>query len=532
MQKPTRSQVSAADTAALLRARNPLLWVNSQEEVRSELYLVQACQAAGYMPVFWDCAQGLTGLNEQRLAGTDETHTDPGITLDYVRDMARVNGSQRTVYIMRDLHKWLEGGIGIGILRRLRNLARQLPPLPASIIVLAPSNAVPAELGGGDAVVLDWPKPDREEIGAILDRTIASQGNKVEPLNGNREAAIDAAVGLSGLEAEASFAASLVKSRKIDVELVASEKKRVLARSGLLQWVEPLKGGLDSVGGLDAMKAWLLQRTIAYSPEARAYGLPAPKGALVIGIPGCGKSYSAKATSAAWRCPLIRMDMGALRSKFVGESEKNLRDALRTLEALGRVVVWIDELDKAFAGSTGPQGDGGVASDALGAMLSWMQDRTSEAFIFATANDVEGLPPELLRKGRWDELWFVDLPNVQERTEIVSATLRTYGRDPAQVLQPMRNPDCDSVQLVNACQEFTGAEIAALVPEAMFAAFADGKRELNVSDLISAAYNVTPLARAMPQKIQRLKEWSKRARLATSPESERAAATGRALDLS
>jgi ATPase family protein associated with various cellular activities (AAA) len=524
MTTPTRSQLSAADIAALLRARNAMVWVDSQEEVRAELYLVQACKSAGYMPAFWDCAAGLTDLAGNRIAGTSDEHTDPGLTLDFIRDQAK-NGTERTVWIMRDLHKWLEGGIGIGVSRRLRNLARTLPALAHSVIILAPSSNVPAELSGGDAVVLSWPLPDREEIGAILDRTYenAKRGKTpVEEMNGNRPVAVDAAVGLSGLEAEAAFAASLVKSRRIDPEMIGAEKKRVLARNGLLQWVEPLKGGLDSVGGLDVMKGWLIQRKLAFSPDARAYGLPSPKGVLVIGMSGCGKTYSAKATATAWRCPLIKADLGALQSKFVGESQKNIREMQRTAEALGRVVLWFDEIDKSLAGSTGPQGDGGVAADQLGAMLQWMNDRTSEAFIFATANDVSGLPPELLRKGRWDELFFVDLPTRTERGEILKATLRTYNREAI---------DLDYGEIIDATAEFTGAEIAALVPEAMFTAYADDKREIKTHDLLAAAGNVTPLARTMPEKVASLRTWSKRARLATSPEGTRQVGTGRALDL-
>jgi SpoVK/Ycf46/Vps4 family AAA+-type ATPase len=175
-----------------------------------------------------------------------------------------------------------------------------------------------------------------------------------------------------------------------------------------------------------------------------------------------------------------------------------------------------------MAGSTGPQGDGGVASDALGAMLSWMQDRTSECFIFATANDVDGLPPELLRKGRWDELWFVDLPNLAERGQVLCATLKTHGRNP-------KDFDCGAV--AEQCEEFTGAELAALVPEAMFAAFADAGREPTTDDLITAARGVVPLAKSMPDKIARLRTWSKRARPATTPATGRTATSGRALDL-
>jgi MoxR-like ATPase len=521
----TKSQTQAADVACLLRARNSVLWVNSAEETRVELYLAQACASAGYNPTFWDCAAGLTDLSGKLVAGAETR--DASTALDYIRDRAR-QGAGRDVYIMRDLHKWLEGAIGIQTLRQLRNLSRELPPLGTSIIVLAPSNAVPPELAGGDVVVLDWPLPDRDEIGAILDTAMKNGGAKVEPLNGNRDAAIDAAIGLSGLEAEASFAKSLVQSRRIDPALVAAEKKRVIARGRVLEWMEPLVGGFDAVGGLDVLKTWTRGRVIAYTPRARAYGLKPLRGIFLAGISGCGKTYTAKAL--AWelgRVPLLRADLGSLKSKYVGESEANLRKLFQTADSVGRCVILIDEIEKALAGATQGAADGGVSSDALGALLTWMQERTNEAFVVATANDVSQLPPELLRKGRWDELFFVDLPNPIERAQIIEAATRTNGRDPAALF------GADGADEIAArCPGFTGAELAALVPEAMFAAFRDGEREINPGDLIEAARNVVPLSETSKEKISAMRAWAKgRARPATTPETTQEAATGRALDL-
>jgi SpoVK/Ycf46/Vps4 family AAA+-type ATPase len=282
----------------------------------------------------------------------------------------------------------------------------------------------------------------------------------------------------------------------------------VIARERILEWFDPLPGGLSSVGGLDALKTWLTSRSSAYSPQARAYGLPAPKGVLLVGVPGCGKSMTAKAVATAWNAPLLRLDLGALKSKFVGESEANLRRAFRVIESVGRCVVWVDEIEKALQGATSGSADGGVSADALGALLSWMQDRTSEAFVIATANNVESLPPELLRKGRFDELFFVDLPNVIERAAVVQAALRSHGRGEAAI---------DAAAVANVCDRFTGAEIASLVPEALFVAFGDGGREITTADLIEAARNIVPLAETAPEKIERVRNWAKgRARPATS----------------
>ena len=526
----TRSQQVATDVVALLRARNPLLWVVTREEARAERYLFEAAAAASYLCRSWDCGQGVTNLRgkPERIGGTDI-----GEMLTAIASRASQESSlpaERGVWILRDLPAWLQGSIGITTLRQLRNLARSLPTAPReraqAVVVLSPSGEVPPELAG-HATVIEWPLPDRAEIAALLDAAIKGLPDKDQAAaapNGTRDAAIDAAVGLTGEEAQACYARSLVQTRTIDPAIVSKEKKRVVARERVLEWFDPIPGGLDAVGGLDALKEWLVARRLAYSPKARAYGLPAPKGALLVGISGCGKSLTAKAVATAWGVPLLRIDLGALKSKYVGESESNLRKAFQVIQALGRCVVWIDELEKALAGATQGAADGGVSSDALGAILSWMQDRAGEAFVVATANDVSALPPELMRKGRFDEVFFVDTPNANERIEVLKAALRSNGRDPAAV---------GWAQVAQATEGFTGAEIAALVPEAMFAAFADGERDIEIRDLLQAAKKVVPLTRQASEKIAALRKWaSERARPATSPASDgEAVEQRRTLDL-
>lgn len=523
----TKSQEYASDVAALLRARNPLLWVVTREEARVERYLIEAAAAAAYVPRTWDVGQGVCNLSGQI---EQIGNPDPGDTLAAIRDRAE-RATDRGVWIMRDLPVWLTGPTGAGTQRLLRNLARSLPGKPReaaqAIIVLSPSGDIPPELAG-HATVLEWPLPDRAEIAAILDAALDALPDdmkKTAAPNGTRDAAIDAAVGLSGEEAAACYARSLVQLRKIDPATVAKEKRRVVAREKVLEWHDPIPGGLESVGGLDNLKSWLVARRSAYSPKAREYGLPAPKGAVLVGVPGCGKSLTAKAIATAWGIPLLRLDLGALRSKFVGESEGNIRKAFRVIEAIGRCVVWIDEIEKAMQGATSGSADGGVSSDALGAVLSWMQERSGEAFVIATANDVEGLPPELLRKGRFDEVWWVDLPTPREREAVLAASLRQHGRGKVKI---------DLARIAQASDGFTGSEIAAIVPDALFAAFADEAREITTDDLVAAAKTVVPLSKTAAEKITRLRQWAVgRARAATSPETETKQARGsaRALDL-
>jgi hypothetical protein len=505
----TKSQIVAADISALLRARNCLLWIVTREEGPAERHIIEAARAAGYQTHIWDVAQGVTDI-----AGKPEKFgsKEPGETLDVIAERA-TQGSGRSVWIMRDLPIWLAGPLGATILRQVRNLARTLPMTPLetaqAVVVLTTSADVPAELSG--TTLIEWPLPCRVEIGSILEAAIEVLPDelKVSALpNGHRDAAIDAAIGLGHEEIQACYARSLIQLRRIDPVIVAQEKRRVIARERVLEWYDPLPGGLAAVGGLDNLKVWLQSRRLAYSERASAYGLPAPRGALLVGVPGCGKSLVAKAIATAWGVPLLRADLGALKSKFVGESESNLRRAFKVIEAIGRCVVWLDEIEKSLQGATSGSADGGTSSDQLGAILSWMQERSGEAFVITTANDVEGLPPELLRKGRFDDVWFVDLPNEQERGLVLEATLRSFGR----------STDGIDVRAVSrACVGFTGAEIAALVPDAMFVAFADDERGIITTDLITAAESVVPLSKTAAEKITRLREWAKgRARPATS----------------
>jgi hypothetical protein len=520
----TKSQTVAADVYALLRARAPLTWIVTREETRAEMYIAEAAMAANYVPMTWDIAAGVRELGGKPVNGFSP---DPVETMRAIGARAEAGTAGRGLFFLRDLPSWLEGQAGAMTLRALRNLAQQLPrptASPQAVVVISPNGNVPPELSSL-ATVIEWPLPDRDEIAALLDASLEVAGDKVEACtNGTRDLAIDAAIGLTGDEAQSCFNCSLVQHKKVDAVAIAQEKKRTIASGGLLEWFDPLKGGLDAVGGLENLKSWLVGRAIAWTPGARAYGLPTPKGALLVGVPGCGKSLTAKAISTAWQVPLLRLDLNSLKGKFVGQSEGNLRKVISIINALGRCVVWLDEIEKALAGATQGAADGGVSSDALGTILSWMQERSGEAFVIATANDVSALPPELLRKGRFDEVWFVDLPTATERAGVLTAALRSHGR----------TADANEVaKIVPATEGFTGAEIAAIVPDALFAAFADGAREVIAADLLAAAATVVPLAKTAAEKIAALRTWAAgRARPASKPEATASKAAGlRAIDI-
>lgn len=526
----TRGQKVTEDITALIKSRHTLLWVVTREELRLDGQLAEAAKAANTEAISWDCAAGFTDAARKPI---DATVTLAESALRYVESKR-----SRAVYVMRDLHKWLGDPV---VLRLVRNLAKDLQTSPTAeartVVILTPVSEVPPELAG-HATVIEYPLPDRAEVSTILDDilsavppTAAERGqpnerelvrNRVAP-NGVRDAAIDAAVGLSAEEATNCYAKSLATLRRIDPASVATEKKRVVAREKVLTWYDPDPRGLEAVGGLEPLKAWLRTRRTAFSPKARAYGLPSPKGIMLVGPPGTGKSLTAKCVASAWGVPLLRLDMGALKSKYVGESEANIRKALQVAEAVSPCVLWLDEIEKALGGTTGPQGDGGVSTDALGAVLSWMQERQGSVFVVATANDVRSLPPELLRKGRFDELFWIDLPTTTERVSVLKASLAQYGKT---VSDP---DDLGTVAAVTA--GFTGAEIAALVPDAMFAAFSDGERELSCTDLRFAAKSVVLLSKTAGEKIESLRDWAKsRTRPASEPEAVEVR-TGRSIEM-
>jgi MoxR-like ATPase len=530
----TRSQIVAADIAASLRSRAPLIWITSREESRVERYLFEAAASVSYTMATWDCgdgpcdARGNSIAKEMGLAAAEAG--DPGLFLRALRE--RIPQSARTLWVLRDMAPWLQPPIGLATLRQLRNLARMLPDVPIDnghcIVVLSPSAEVPAELQD-HAVAIQWPLPDREEIRGVLDVALLNVPEDKRAMaapNGQGEAAIDAALGLSADEAASCYAKSLVQTRRIDPVVIASEKKAIIAKSGVLQWLEPLPGGLANVGGLDNLKAWCAARAACFSSSAKAYGLPTPKGILLVGVPGGGKSMFAKALAYDWKRPLLKGDLNALKGKFVGQSEANIRRMIEVLDSIGPCVLFIDEIEKALAGATQGAADGGVSADALGQLLSWLQDKTSQCFVVATANNVESLPPELLRKGRFDELFFVDLPNATERAAIISATLTTYRKSVA---------DDYMLSLVPATDGFTGSEVAETVPSAMYTAYADNARDITCADLLAAARATVPLSKTAKQKIDAIRSWgSERARPASRPDNSATLAVRpalRALDM-
>jgi SpoVK/Ycf46/Vps4 family AAA+-type ATPase len=356
--------------------------------------------------------------------------------------------------------------------------------------------------------------PSIEELSAVLDTVLESVPHPIQV--DDRKALLENALGLTCAEAENVFALSLVRHKSFSIESirdVQQEKSNVIRKSGLLEFISA-ELTTEEIGGLDLLKSWLAERKRAFSEEAQAFGLPNPKGVLVVGVPGSGKSLSAKAISSAWNLPLLRFDIGKVFGSLVGQSEEQMRRALQLAETISPCILWIDELEKGMAGlQTSGTSDSGVTARVLGTFLTWMQEKTRPVFVFATANNVNALPPEMLRKGRFDELFYVDLPSEAERREILRIHLKKRRRNPETF---------DLVQLARECDGFGGAEIEQAIISGLYRAFSH-KRDLQTGDILAAYRETKPLSQIMKAHIERIREWgAQHARPASSSMAESA----------
>jgi SpoVK/Ycf46/Vps4 family AAA+-type ATPase len=363
--------------------------------------------------------------------------------------------------------------------------------------------------------VVDWDLPTREEIRSVADTLLKTTGL---PAPENIDTAVDGALGLTLTEVEQTFAKSVVSTKTLDVATIIGEKKQILKKGGILEYYDAT-GNLTSVGGHGALKDWLKKRKRAFTAEARKYGLPLPKGTLVVGVPGSGKSLIAKILGNVWGMPTLRLDMGRVFAGIVGSSEENMRKVIAQAEACAPCVLWLDELEKGLG-----QGglDGGTSTRVLGTFLTWMQDKTKPVFVLATANDVSRLPPELLRKGRFDEIWFADLPNLAERKEIFEIHLKGKGQD-------VKGFAID--HLAELADGFTGAEIESAVVSAMYDAF-DVGRAVNTADIRKAIESTVPLSRTRKADIDSLRQWAHASARATRDlNPARESASGRKIEI-
>ncbi|KHF31922.1 ATP-dependent zinc metalloprotease FtsH 2 [Paenibacillus sp. P1XP2] len=394
---------------------------------------------------------------------------------------------------------------------------------PINVIFTSPFLLLPEDLQK-DITIVDFELPDFEEIKSVLDEMIDinQQNGRIQiSLNSEeKERLAKAALGLTLSEAENAFARAMVEDGKLDisdVEVILEEKEQIIKKTGILEFIRSdLR--MDDVGGLENLKRWLTKRSNSWLDSARKYGLPAPKGVLITGVPGCGKSLISKSISSMWQLPLLRLDMGKIFSGIVGSSEENMRKAIKTAEAISPSILWIDEIEKGFSGITS-NGDSGTSSRIFGQFLTWMQEKTSPVFVIATANNISGLPPELMRKGRFDEIFFVDLPTKRERKEILRVHLNKRLKDP-EVIGQFRLTEEVLENLAEQCEGFVGAEIEQLVIDALFESYAENS-SIKLEYFESAIANTVPLSVTQAEQIRDIRDWANIRAVTATPKEDR-----------
>jgi SpoVK/Ycf46/Vps4 family AAA+-type ATPase len=485
----------------LIRAKYPILYIVSAEERRVEELLREVAARRHKQLFSWTITEGVADISTLKPIVVDGGAREPLQVLEVI-----ASSRDSAIFVLKDFHPFLDNARLLEnavVVRKLRDVVNHLKESPKTLVLLSPVLAYPPELEK-DITVLDYSLPSADELAGALDRVLRSARSRGE--NGlaldEEETAqiIRAAQGLTCTEAENVFAKSLVMHRRLEVDVIIAEKQHLIQKSKVMEFF-PAAEDFADVGGMNELKEWLRKRGQAFSERARRFGLPEPRGLLLLGVSGSGKSLIAKAVANQWHLPLLRLDMGRVFGELVGASEHNMRQALRLAENVSPAVVWLDELDKGLAGTASSgRSDAGTAARVFGTFLTWMQEKKTPVFTVATANDLAALPPETLRRGRFDEIFFVDLPTLAERQEIWAIHIRKRNR---------QLEHFDLSQLAAESEGFSGAEIEQVVIAGLYDAF-DSGRDLDMSDLLHNIAQTVPLSQTMRDQVEALRRWGRR----------------------
>lgn len=489
-----------------IRSSAALIQIISHETLRIRACCIQAARELKRDLFIWDGYQGLRiyDRNENRWKATKEEYAQPHEVLEWLLEHAHNDDRVSFFLLLEDFHHFLTV-IDHALITRLRAFSIAVASrevIDCSVVLSQPVSLLPSELEK-EMQVMEMPLPDVNSLKKIMRQ--AKLRYDIDDRDYHESPALlEAALGLSTSEAQLAFSKAACEFKRLsetEISFIVKEKEQVIRKNGHLEYFHP-KATLDDIGGLNNLKSWLNRRRQAFTEDARDFGLETPRGVLLLGLPGTGKSLAAKAVASAWKLPLLRLDMGKIYGGIVGQSEANIRSALQTAEALSPCILWVDEIEKGFSGmqSSGAT-DGGTTSRVLGTFLTWMQEKEKPVFVVATANHIAQLPPELLRKGRLDEIFFVDLPVLKDRIEIISIHLKRRHR-----LEDFSQNDLET--LADASKGFTGAELEEAVKEAMFLAFDEG-HQLGKEDLLNAIKASAPLSQTMGEMICKTREWAK-----------------------
>jgi len=504
-------QINIKSSAALIQ-------IVSHETLRIRAYCSQSAKDLGRDLYVWNGPQGLrkyaNGNNTWDVVDDGE---QPHETLEWLVNHSKEESRPDFLLLLEDFHHFLTSAdhTSISRLRAFSIAVASREVSGCSVVLSQPVPLLPVELEK-EVQVMELPLPSTDDLEKLLKQ--AKQKYQIDDRDyAASPALLEAALGLSTSEAQLAFSKSACEFNRLtesEIPFIIKEKEQVIRKNGHLEYFHP-QASLDDIGGLDNLKSWLKRRRQSFTEDARKFGLETPRGVLLLGLPGTGKSLAAKAVANAWQLPLLRLDMGKIYGGIVGQSEANIRSALQTAEALAPSILWVDEIEKGLSGmqSSGAT-DGGTTSRVLGTFLTWMQEKEKPVFVVATANNIAQLPPELLRKGRVDEIFFVDLPVQADRKEILSIHLNRRER-----LDDFS--DADLNELAEISKGFTGAELEEAVKEAMFLAF-DDSHQLGKDDVFKAIMATAPLSQTMGEMISSTREWAKgRAVPASTAEPER-----------
>ncbi|HHW39157.1 MAG TPA: AAA family ATPase [Bacillales bacterium] len=509
--------------ANLFKARFPFLYLSTWEEDRA-LSLIRSIAANKELiktprkVITWKITTGIAGEE----AGKGDTKTALK-ALEFIE-----NYQGPAIFVLHDFHIFFEEDgrqPDYQVIRKLRDIVSSLKqsPNPKNVVFLSPVLRLPHDLEK-DITIVDFDLPTFQEIMLILEEMIEvnKQSGRIEIQldEEEKEKLVKAALGLTLAEAENAFARAMVEDGKLsiaDVEVILQEKEQIIKKTGILEFVTS-KLNMADVGGLENLKRWLKKRNKSWLESAQKYGLPSPKGVLITGVPGCGKSLISKAISEMWQLPLLRLDIGKIFSGIVGSSEENMRGAIQTAEAISPCILWIDEIEKGFSGINSA-GDGGTSSRIFGQFLTWMQEKEKPVFVIATANNISSLPPEMLRKGRFDEIFFVDLPTHRERVKIFKVHLNKRLKDPA-VIGDFKIKKENLDFLAGLTEGFVGAEIEQVVINGLFEAFYE-ERSVTLTDFEKICNQFVPLSVTQAEQIKRIRDWANVRAVAATPREDR-----------
>ncbi|MEL6350201.1 MAG: AAA family ATPase [Cyanobacteria bacterium J06627_28] len=486
------------ELSLLVRSRYPLIYIPTREEERAEGAIAACAQDIGCdRSVYtWDYVDGYQGNPTDNGFG----RRNPLQALELIE---KLPSTAAALFVLRDFHRFLDD---ISISRKLRNLMKLLKSQPKNIIILSAQLTIPDELSNL-ITVLEFPLPNASEIRAEVTRLLSATNSQLSPRD--TDELVRSCQGLALARIRRVLSRGIADHGTFtpaDIDLILEEKRQSIRQTQILEFY-PAAEKISDIGGLDSLKDWLMKRGGAFSERARQYGLPHPRGLMLVGIQGTGKSLTAKAIAHHWHLPLLRLDVGRLFGGLVGESESRTRQMIQLAEALAPCILWIDEIDKAFAGFDG-RGDSGTTSRVFGTFITWLAEKRSPVFVVATANNIQALPPEMLRRGRFDEIFFVGLPSQEEREAIFSVHLSR--------LRPHNLASYDLNRLAYETPDFSGAEIEQAIIEAMHIGFSQN-RDFTSDDILEAVSQIIPLARTAQQQIEALQRWAAdgRARLAS-----------------